>query len=342
MDPALSRLVANPGCGDAETPCLPDRAAFIKLVSQLGFALAPHAVHAARTNGLTGLDVGVLASITAIDSDADYWQRGTEGSSRLAEDGVVRSNTDPDAWLQHYALEVRKGFGFGIETAASLGVMPNTSLISWGADARLALFEGLRHGALRYLPDTSVGIGLRRMTGSGELELGTLALDARVSHPFVVPSRFVITPWLGYQWLRIDADSASVDLTPSVNALTDCDYAGNNTPGASLDSGVPAANGAPPGVFDGSALCRAGSGADFANDASFGAAEIYRHRVLVGASYQWELLKVAAQFATDVAPPDSVQTDDATETALRCDAAGESCATSPRQWTLSFELGAAF
>jgi hypothetical protein len=341
MDPTLAGLLVDPSCGSsAAVACAPDRALYTKLVSQLGFALAPHPVHGARTTGLAGFDVSALASLTSIESSGDYWRRGTLGSG----DAPGLENADPDKYLQLYALELRKGFGFGIEAAASLGVMPHTSVLSWGADLRVALLEGMRHGAWRYLPDTSIGASVRQATGLGELALGTLALDGRLSHPLSSPAGFVVTPWVGFQWVRIAADSSLVDLTPSVGALEACGYAGNDVPGSvgspEAEGAVPA-SGAPAGALDGSPLCR-GDGTDLRSSVSFGEATIQRQRVLVGATYQREPLRAGAQVVTDLFRPDAVQSDAGVSRALRCDANGESCRPSPRQWTLVLELGVSF
>jgi hypothetical protein len=337
MDPALSRLVIDPGCSSAATPvCLPDRAAYHKLVSQWGFALAPSSVHGARTTGLSGFNVSLVAAVTSIDNSAEYWRLGTQG------DGAVGGLPPrPSGWLQLYSLEVRKGFGFGIEAAASVGVMPETSLVSFGADVRVALLEGMRLGVWRYLPDTSLGVAVREATGLGDLALGTLALDARVSRPVVAAGGYVVTPWLGYQWLRIDGESALVDLTPGIDALAECGFVGTNLPGVERAGALPL-SGAPPGVSDGAALCQAGSGSDLANSVSFGEAVIYRQRVLLGVSYRQELLQLGAELITDLLPPDAAQSDAGVEAALRCDATGNNCRSSPRQWTLGVQLGAAF
>lgn len=343
MDPVLSRLVVDASCQVGEAAvCTPDRAGYTKLVSQLGFALAPNAVHEARTNGLAGFDVSLVAALTDIDASAGYWQRGTRGGDGTPAVGA--GNTDASSYLQLYTLEMRKGFGFGIEAAGSLGVMPTTSIVTFGADLRVALLEGMRHGVWRYLPDTSIGAALRHATGLGELALGTFALDARLSHPFVADAGFVISPWLGYQWLRIQGDSEQVDLTPGVSALGSCGYVGTNTPGSAgtpETEGATPASGAPAGVLDGSPLCR-GSGADFQNAVSFGEVVVHRQRVIVGASFRRELFQVGAQLVTDLVPPDDAQPDDTVAQALRCDASGETCESSPRQWTLSLELGASF
>ena len=357
MDPALARLVLDPSCTleGAVAACVPDRPAYYKLVNQWGFALAPHSAYEARTTGLSGLQLSLSGAFTGIDSQADYWRRGTRGGEELAVNGVVGENSDPSSVLSVYSLEVRKGFGFGIEASGSVGLMPDTTIVTWGADLRVALLEGLRQGAWRYLPDTSLGVGLRRAAGMSDLDLGVLALDARVSEPFVGANGFIVTPWVGYQFMRIDATSSWVDLTPNRDALAECGYVGPNVPGTSeavaaatgSDAGAnPAAaqpaSGAPAGVFDGSPVCNGGSGADFANAASFGEAEIWRHRLLVGLSYRKELLRVGAELITDLVTADDAQPDDAVATALRCDASGNDCHSSPRQWTVVVQVGAAF
>jgi hypothetical protein len=338
MEPVLSRLVLDPSCGAAGVACLPDPTKYVQLVNQLGFALAPNLAREARSNGLLGFDASLLASLTSIDSDADYWRLGTRG-----EGG--ESNSDVDGILQLYSLELRKGFGFGLEVAGNVAVMPRASVLVWGADVRLALLEGLTDGVFRYLPDVSVGAGLRRATGLGELRLGTLAVDARLSRPWASHDGFVLTPWLGYQWLRIDADTALVDFTPGVSALGECGYVGNAVPGSSSApeaAGAIAASGAPAGTFDASPLCQAGSGADFANSAAFGEAVVHRHRAAVGVSFRRELLRLGAEVVTDLLAPEAAQSDESVARALRCEGAGASCRASPRQWTLSLALGASF
>ena len=340
MDPVLSRLVVDPSCGVAAgVACVPDRAKYLQLVNQLGFALAPNAPREARSNGLLGFDASLVASLTSIDSDADYWRLGTRG--KAGSDG----NADVAGLLQLYALELRKGFGFGIEAAASAALMPQAGVLVWGADVRVAVLEGLTEGLFRYLPDASVGAGLRRATGLGELGLGTLALDARLSRPWASASGFVLTPWLGYQWLRIDADTSLVDLTPTVGALAECGYVGSNVPGSAGSAeaaGAAPASGAPSGAFDGSPLCQAGSGADFASSAAFGEAVVHRHRAALGVSYRRELLRLGAEVVTDLVAPDAAQSDEEVARALRCDGGGASCRPSLRQWTLSVALGASF
>ena len=343
MDPALSRLVQSGSCG-RDAACLPDHAAYYKLVNQWGAAVAPPSVHEARTTGLAGFAVSFSVALTGIDDGADYWRRGTRGSEELAVDGAVALNTDPDGVLQLYSLEVRKGLGLGIEAAGSVGIMPNTSIVALGGELRVALLEGMRHGSFRYLPDVSLGASLRQATGLGELSLRTLALEGRLSRGLVVPSGFILTPWLGYQWLHIHADSSLVDLTPSVDPLAACGFVGTNVPGMPSTEGDDTANtSSEASVFDGALRCQPGGDAsDYANSVTFGEANVARHRVLVGLGYRREMLKIGAELITDLVSPDAAQKSESVERALRCDADGESCRASPRQWTLVMQVGAAF
>ena len=89
-------------------------------------------------------------------------------------------------------------------------------------------------------------------------------------------------------------------------------------------------------------MCRDGSSADFANSVAFGDAEVLRHRVLLGLSYRRELLRLGAELITDLVHPDDAQSDAGVAKALRCDSSGAECRSSPRQWTLAIQVGAAF
>ncbi len=44
--------------------------------------------------------------------------------------------------LANYSIVARKSFGFGLETALNLGFIPSSSIITGGADLRMALLEG--------------------------------------------------------------------------------------------------------------------------------------------------------------------------------------------------------
>jgi hypothetical protein len=140
----------------------------------------------------------------------------------------------------------------------------------------------------------------------------------------------VLTPYVGGQRVIIFADSTVVDLTPGVDAFQQCGYQGINVPGN------PNAPGARPlGVYDGAPVCKntiPGSNlennGDFNNFRTFQKARIHRWRGIVGVNYRYEIMYLAAQFATDLTDPSAENTD--------LGVSGD------KQWTMSLEAGVFF
>jgi hypothetical protein len=273
------------------------------------------------------------ATYTSLSSDADYWKRGTQGSPDPSTNRAATSNQSPSSLLQQYSLKMRKGFGFGLELTGVVGILPQTSLINGGADVRMAVLEGFRTGLLGILPDVAVGGGVRTITGTPELQLTTVGVDAQISKPLTIQDSSVLTPWLGYQYVWIFGDSGLVDLTPGTNAVQACNYTGQNLPGnpdpnkTSTNSAGKVSN-----VYDGQPVCNGGSSRDFNNNTVFNAVRVHRQRLIFGMSYRYEMVKVGAQFMTDLLSP-----SDANSGANKDDLQGEA-----RQWTLGLELGAVF
>lgn len=333
MDPALARFVVDPSCRDElgrfvpPTPCRPDSRQFKRLVNQLGFALAPSAMHSARTTGISGIHVTLEGAYTTISSDASYWKDGTQGPREASDGAAPTRHDDPSSLLQLYSLKLRKGFGFGLELAGSVGFMPNTSIISGGADVRVALLEGFRRGLLGIFPDVAVGGGVRTITGTADLQLTVGGIDAQISKPLTLEGSGVLTPWLGYQHIWIFGDSGNIDLTPATDAHGYCGYAGNNVPG-NRDPDKD--------EYDGQPICTSpdpNAHVDFNNNVVFDEARLKRHRLLVGVNYRYELVTAGAQLITDLVSPAAAQTSEEDESILE----GED-----RQWTFVLELGAAF
>ncbi len=326
LDPALERLVLDPACQSADgIRCVPDRAAWKKLVSELGFAFAPSAPHPARALGYGEMELGLEATVARIGDESRHVRLGTQGPPE--SDGAAAMHADPPALVQLYSVRVRKGLGFGLELAGSFGAMPESSSMSIGADLRLALLEGFRTGTLGYLPDVAVGAGVRRAFGSPQLALTVAGVDGRVSKPVRLPGRCVITPWVGYQHLWMVADSGLVDLTPARNAHDECGYVGDDTP-LTPDPDGSATNGQPVCTADDEA-----ARSDFANYSSFGSANLERHRLLLGVEYRYERWKAALQLAADLVPPASAQSSALDDRDL--DGVG-------RRWALALELGIRF
>src|SRR5450432_1880641 len=351
MDPAIERLVQNPqeclsgdglgrytptqGANGMSLACRPDNVAFKRLVNQLGFALAPTAMHSARTTGYGGFNLALEATYTKISSSADYWKRGTEGPVDPSTNNASTVNSSPQALLQQYSLKLRKGFGFGLEITGVVGFMPKTSIINGGADVRMALLEGFRTGVMGIFPDLAVGGGVRTITGTPELQLTTVGLDVQISKPLPIQDSSILTPWIGYQYLWIFGDSGLVDLTPGTDATGYCNYAGSNIPGnpdpnkTYKDPGTNVVH----NVYDGQPVCKGGgSPSDFNNNTVFNPVRLHRQRLMFGLNYRYEMVMAGAQFITDLLSPGDANTG-SNKTDLKDE---------DRQWTLVLELGAMF
>lgn len=362
MDPALARFIVDDQCragsaaqgvGAFYDPvagfdrCVVNNMHFAKLIGQLGFAVAPTASHAARTTGFGGFKVALESSFTTIDSDAEYWKLGTQGPKDNSTDFFSRSNQSPDSVLQMYALKLAKGFPFGLELGANFGFLANTAIVAGGGDVRIALFEGFRESVPGFIPDVGVGGGVRTITGTPEFKLTVAAFDVQISKPIPVAGTVVITPHIGYQWIRIFGDSGLVDLTPNTDPLTSCGYLGDNTPA------TPDPNKA---GLDGQPVCTGSSG-DFNNNIVFDPVRLTRHRINFGGQLRYQMVHFGLHVITDVASPVTSNKQDEPYQAPNPDAPASpflldsAFVDDPRtaeedelasQWTIALELGALF
>ena len=349
LDPALERLIdpTSVGCktdagaytpvggvvGGRTAPCLPDNQAFARLINQFGFALAPTAMHSARTTGYGGFHLSMEATYSTISGGKDYWKSGTQGTRDPNTNQPSVRNTSPPSLLQDYSLKFRKGFGFGLEVTGVVGFMPQTSIISGGSDVRLSLLEGFRTGIGGVLPDIAVGAGVRTITGVSEFQLTVMGLDGQISKPFPIASSSVLTPWVGYQYLFIWGDSGLIDLTPATDAIQACNYSGAAVPGNPDDGKTTLPNGQGSHVYDGGPVCKGGQPFDFNNNTVFHPVRLRRHRLLAGVNYRYEMVMVGGQFMMDAVPPADAQPDADAKKYL----AGED-----KQFAFALELGAMF
>jgi hypothetical protein len=304
--------------------CSPDNVSFKRLISQYAFALAPTAMHSARTTGYGGFHLSIESDYTNISNGKDYWKLGTQGPTDPSSKRSSTINNSPQSLLQLYSLKFRKSFGFGLEITGLVGFMPKTSILSGGADVRMSLLEGFRTGIGGVLPDIAVGGGVRTITGTPQFQLTIAALDAQISKPLPIQDSMVLTPYVGYQYLWMFGDSGLIDLTPGTDALRYCNYTGQNVPGQG-DADLQKNTGQP--------VCNGGSPLDFNNNVVFQSVRLNRHRMIFGLNYRYEMVMLGGQFLIDAVPPADAQT----KAQDKADLKGEA-----RQWTMSFELGAMF
>jgi hypothetical protein len=241
--------------------------------------------------------------------------------------------------LQLYTLKIRKGFPFGLEITGAVGYLAHTNIVSGGADIRWSLFEGFRTGIPAIFPELAVGGSVRTITGTEQFQLTVAGFDGQISKPLPIAGTLVITPYVGYQWIRIFGDSGLVDMTPNTDAVTACGYRGTNSPATPDPS---------KSTFDGQSVCSHGSGAsaDFNNTTVFNPVRLTRHRLNFGLQWRFQMVKFGAHFITDVIGVSeanqgaqyeikTVHPDGSTTSVNKFDGV-------QKQWTLAFDLGAVF
>jgi hypothetical protein len=244
-------------------------------------------------------------------SRTGYFRAGTRGKQDPSTKRFGAQNDSPDSLIQLYSLKVRKGLPLGFELIGAFGYLGGTSLWVGGGDVRWSLLEGFRKGTFGYLPDVSVGGGVRTLAGSPRMYLTVASVDVKLSKPFTLADSSQLVPTLGYQRLFMFADTNIVDLTPNTDALNQCGYTGNNP-----ETGSPVCSNKLSNGTD--------NNSDYGNNTTFESARLHRHRGMFGLHYRYEYLSVGTQATFDLTNPNS---EDAS-------------LVGGRQWTFSFELGA--
>ena len=117
-------------------------------------------MHSARTTGIGGFQLSIEAQYAKIDDGAEYWKYGTQGPVDPTRNLASIVNNSPQSMLQLYSIKATKGFSFGLEVTGIAGFMPKTSMLSGGADVRMALLFGpsgsFEHGKLEALIAKSI------------------------------------------------------------------------------------------------------------------------------------------------------------------------------------------
>jgi hypothetical protein len=340
MDPALERLVRNPACHELPTSggwtgvgawneaagqCRADDIAFKRLVNQLGFALAPTAMHSARTTGYGGFDLSLEGSFTSLDKNADYFVYGTRGATDPNTNKASIKNNGPDSFGQVYSARMRKGFPFGLEMAGVIGYMAHSNFMLMGADIRMSLLEGFRRGVLGVLPDVAAGGGVRTISGTPQFQLTVASVDAQISKPFALADSSVFTPYVGWQMIWIFGDSGLIDTTPNTDPLQRCGYAGPKVPGVQDPNDPTNSKG-----YTGQPVCTRRDSQDFNNTFVFDQVRLRRQRIIVGGNYRYEMVFLGVQYITDLLNPSAANNNDADLKGM------------PTQYTVSVSVGALF
>jgi hypothetical protein len=159
------------------------QAAFRALAEDLGAALAYRSLSPATPLGITGFDVGIDASATRLASSAF----GTATGGSVSVLPIAR-------------LRVQKGLPLDFDVGVSYTQVPGTNLRLWGGELRYALIAG---GVIE--PAVALRASFSRLSGVGQLDFNTRALDVSVSKGLVG-----FTPYAGAGFVWANATPNNV------------------------------------------------------------------------------------------------------------------------------------
>jgi hypothetical protein len=188
---------------------------FRSLMSELGVAIAPRLMTPADTLGYAGFQFSAELGVTKINAGRPYW-RGVEGSSFNPAEPTPTAR--PDSYLTTVGGFVRKGmwlplpaFEFGAGAVNILG----SSMYAIQGYAKLALQEGF-HGWV--LPSVAVRGSASQLLGTNQVDLNVYGIDVLASKAFGLAGTVRLEPFVGWNYLFIDAVSGVIDATPACDA----------------------------------------------------------------------------------------------------------------------------
>jgi hypothetical protein len=250
---------------------------FRSLMSELGVVVAPRLQTPADTLGFAGLQVSAELGMTEISRDKSFWN-GVEG--------VTSSNPSfsrPDAWLTTIGAFVRRGMWYPVP-ALEWGVGAVNVLQSgmWAIQGylKVALHEGFHAWTL---PSVAVRAGISQVVGTSQVTLTVGSLDVLISKAFSLAGTARLEPFVGWDFLFIDARSGVIDGTPTCDAAT-LQQARPTDPQTTALAGCP--------------LSQFGTPADLGANFRFPRQDIItRNRVYVGAKLRLAMLFLVAEIS---------------------------------------------
>jgi hypothetical protein len=275
---------------------------FRALVSQLGVVLAPHLLTPADTLGFGGFQFDVDVSQTTIDSKQPYWRARAGSPDPSGSMGVANGPN----MLRTIGVFAHKGMWFPLPSfEIGVGAVHLVDSSTWTGQlyAKFGLHEGYHDLPI---PSLAVRGAVSRMMTQRELDLTVASLDVTISKHFGIGGTWRFDPFAGWDLLLIIPRSEVIDATPNVDPLQ---------PGQELDA--------------------------MNNFVFRDQATIYRHRILVGAKFQYSVvqLTIEGQFAlAGKSVDDRLGTSDAclpNSDTTSCDAKD----TAAAQTTLSVSAG---
>ena len=186
---------------------------FRSLMSELGVVIAPRLQTPADTLGFAGFQFSAELGMTQISHDQTFWDgvQGVTPSNRL--------RSRPDAWLTTVGGFVRKGMWFPIPAlewgAGAVNILQSGMWAVQGY-VKLALQEGFHDWPL---PSVAVRGGVSQLVGTDQVALTVSSVDVVLSKAFSLAGTARIQPFVGWDFLFIDARSGVIDATPGCDAV---------------------------------------------------------------------------------------------------------------------------
>lgn len=180
---------------------LGDQDAFKGLTTELGLMFAPRPLAPAETPGHAGFDIGLDYTLNFIQAKNSYWSDATERG--------LNGRSMPPV-LHTLGFRARKGLPFSFEMGAGGSYLFESHMYTVGADIKWALNEGFV-----WLPDLAVSAGVNRLLGNDQIDLTMASAGGMLSKTFGLFGVMRLSPFVGYNYVLINAASAVIDPDPS-------------------------------------------------------------------------------------------------------------------------------
>lgn len=233
---------------------VPDNAAFRALMSELGAVFAPNLLQPSDTGGMGGFTFNVEFGWTMVNpkkrsvdpvidcqkaengkcvkygQGTPFWRAAKSVSGDAFVKGDIRTSAAtaqierlneelPGSFAPTVSVMARKALWFPVPSfEMGVGVKHLIGSRMWApvAAVKLAIHEGFQGWPIPAIAVRGTGT---RVMGTPEFNLTVVGLDVSMSKHFGVASTMNLTPYLGYQFLWIIADSEVLDATPAINPI---------------------------------------------------------------------------------------------------------------------------
>ena len=246
---------------------------FSDLMGDMGSALAPRFLGPASTTGSLGFQIGLNMAFTNIDENAEYWKAVVtpydDMGNSIANNPAGPGAEGADSYLTTWQVYARKGLPFSLEVGGTITGLAKSSLVGVGLELKWSALEGFKK-----LPEIAFRGAVSTFLGTEDYSLLLASGDIMISKDIPIAGLFVLSPYLGYEFLYVHGSSNVVPLVAKADP--------NSTPATGT---------AVPFVVD--------------EQGVFLPANVYRHYIVLGVTMIATVVNVGFDYS--VAPADAKQ-----------------------------------